>query len=128
MNCEHSSNPLFVDYSNNQLRILKQESGETYDDFPPFLEKRTIILKPVNESNDATEADTLCEPKHKLFGFPDWIQNEEIPVCHKCEADMKFMAHFQSDPEFGIQFADDGTLYAFICSKCKVIATFIQSQ
>ena len=64
--------------------------------------------------------------RSKLGGSPRWVQQEAIPECPRCDRSMSFLLQLASDSD--IAFADMGLLYAFVCEKCKVLGSLIQSH
>jgi hypothetical protein len=123
LKCEHGLPPLFVNYSNKGPRVIEQPEGESFDDYSDSLSERDVQIVPHSK-----KANTFNGPLHKMGGTPDWIQGEDIPLCCSCSNEMEFMIQLDSDPDRDLQFGDDGRLFAFICRKCKVISTFMQSH
>ena len=69
--------------------------------------------------------------RSKMGGVPDWIQENEIPVCPYCKNTMEFVCQIDSidygkkgnEKEF--MFGDVGMLYNFFCFNCcKVDVVF----
>ena len=44
-----------------------------------------------------------------------------------CGEPMTFLAQLDTDDRVGVQFGDDGRLYAFVCPRCVTVATLVQS-
>lgn len=64
--------------------------------------------------------------RHKLGGVPDFIQNEDIPVCEDCGESMSFYAQLDSvNDDYCI--ADCGMIYTFVCFHCNTVKSIIQS-
>jgi hypothetical protein len=62
----------------------------------------------------------------KLGGSPSWVQPADTPSCPKCKHRMTFVLQLASNAD--VTFGDAGLLYAFVCPKCKVVASLIQSS
>jgi hypothetical protein len=65
----------------------------------------------------------------KIGGMPNWIQDEEWPVCPNCKNKMLFVCQVNTDEsisngKFSQAFGDSGTLYVFNC--CKYVSTVMQ--
>jgi hypothetical protein len=115
LNCM-SWDPLYVDYSADALRIVRQSKAEKVND-DAALEERAVSLVP------------LASPKtsaSKVGGSPTWLQGPAIPDCIGCKEPMTFFGQLKSLPT--LSFGDDGVLYSFVCPDCKVSATLIQSH
>ena len=123
--CEVFDYPLFVDYSDPALEIVRQEAAECFIRSASPLEARELTLAPVTPRE---RGPTAMSPPSKLGGMPDWIQSEWFPECLKCEKTMCFAAQLASDPDIPQQFGDSGVLYVFVCLECKIAASFIQSH
>jgi hypothetical protein len=115
LNCM-SWDPLYVDYSADALRIVRQPKAERVND-DDALEERTVALAPLASPHTSAS---------KVGGSPKWLQGPAVPDCARCAKPMTFFAQLKSLPTLG--FGDDGVLYSFVCPKCKVAATLIQSH
>lgn len=65
----------------------------------------------------------------KIGGVPDWIQDEEWPVCPGCGKIMMFVAQISTDERRSngrdvLAFGDSGKIYAFVC--CNNVSTIVQ--
>lgn len=62
--------------------------------------------------------------RSKLGGKPDWIQDEEIPLCN-CKKKMSFYGQLDS---IGDQYilADCGMVYVFVCFDCLETKSVLQ--
>jgi hypothetical protein len=67
-----------------------------------------------------------------LGGTPDWVQNENYPICPECDADMLLFLQLKSLPhsitsqkeELSVYtFGDAGNFYLFHCPKCDTHKT-----
>ena len=67
----------------------------------------------------------------KLGGIPEWIQNDETPVCNKCGKKMHFIAQIDSVDYNGNNkeyiFGDVGMIYTFFCFNCETTGSVFQS-
>ena len=63
----------------------------------------------------------------RVGGFPAWIQEPEVPECFKCGEGMEFLLQLASDSKFAYG-ADMGTLYTFVCTKCRIGCNLVQSH
>ncbi|PKL12463.1 MAG: hypothetical protein CVV52_09975 [Spirochaetae bacterium HGW-Spirochaetae-8] len=72
--------------------------------------------------------------RSKLGGSPEWIQNDETPVCLSCKKKMSFVGQLDSiDYEGTIHakheeymFGDVGMIYIFFCSRCGKVESIFQ--
>jgi hypothetical protein len=74
----------------------------------------------------------------KFGGSPDWIQNNQTPICGNCKRPMTFVAQIDSvsaaENELGrtlrergsYMFADVGMMYVFWCGKCNETQSVLQ--
>ncbi|MBN2132496.1 MAG: DUF1963 domain-containing protein [Sedimentisphaerales bacterium] len=124
LNCDAITSPLFLSYAGGGLRVLHQDAGQRFGDLPRILTEQDVKLEPNRQSLDEKE-DT---PRHQLGGSPTWIQGIEAPSCIECGNAMPFIAQLDTDRSVGMQFGDDGILYVFICTSCRVLASFAQSH
>jgi uncharacterized protein YwqG len=108
--------PMFVDYSNERLRIVRQEKEKKVNHDPPLRERYVSVVALASPTTLAS----------KVGGAPRWLQGPEIPDCARCGNPMTFFAQLRSLPD--LAFGDDGCLYTFVCVGCKVTATFVQSH
>jgi hypothetical protein len=123
LNCDSYASPLFWKREDEVFEVLQQARGQSFGEFPPFLEERELRLAPVGPQrvDDGTRS-----PRHRIGGPPDWIQAEYVPVCPECGIDMAFVAQIDTDDDLNIQFSDNGILYAFICQTCGIMSSFAQ--
>jgi hypothetical protein len=66
---------------------------------------------------------------YKIGGLPNWIQDEEWPVCPECKNKMLFVCQVNTDEKlyngkYSQAFGDSGMLYVFTC--CKSVSTVMQ--
>jgi hypothetical protein len=115
LNCM-SWDALYVDYSSDALRIVRQPKLEKVND-DPALEERAVSLAPLASTNTSAS---------KVGGSPKWLQGPDVPDCARCAKPMRFFAQLKSLPD--LSFGDEGMLYSFVCPACKVSATLIQSH
>lgn len=71
----------------------------------------------------------------KVGGSPDWIQDEDFPICGKCDGTMVLFAQFKSlpaskeHPQLSAYVFDDmGNLYLFTCPDCGTYESKLQSH
>jgi len=116
LSCMSFPGLLYVDYSKPKLRIIRQDKqARVHEDLPYPARKVTLTqLRPATRSSS------------KIGGTPNWIQNPEIPDCARCRNPMAFLAQIRSLPD--LSFVDEGMLYTFVCTACKVSAGLIQSH
>jgi len=62
----------------------------------------------------------------KVGGTATWLQSPAVPECVRCHQPMSFVLQLASDRT--ISYGDVGTLYSFVCPKCQVSATLVQSH
>ncbi|MCA8941757.1 MAG: hypothetical protein KDB80_04290 [Planctomycetes bacterium] len=65
-------------------------------------------------------------PFHQLGGEPVWLDEPRSVRCTECGAPMTFLVALDSDADVGLEFADHGMLYAFLCVDCEEVATLVQ--
>jgi len=93
---------------------------------PPF----TLLPKPLNDEARKLPkfkwAGKEIGNRHKLGGFPDFIQQTSIPSCPDCGEEMVFYAQLDSiNDQYCI--ADCGMIYVFVCLDCNNVHAMIQS-
>ena len=110
---------------------------------PRRLAELRVRLERVSEGERAVELgypDDLGL-RTKLGGDPDWVQDEDTPVCDCCGQPMSFVAQIDSiehqnrlnplsRPALGekdYMFGDVGMLYVFYCFDCGNPTCFEQS-
>ena len=123
LNCDSYASPLFWKREDDVFELIHQERGQSFGEFPRFLEARELRLAHVEPQQVGGD---IRSPRHRVGGAPDWIQGECVPVCPACDIDMTFVAQIDTDDGLGFQFGDDGILYAFICEKCGIMSSFAQ--
>ena len=77
--------------------------------------------------------------KTKFGGLPDWIQDEEVPICQYCGKSMIFTAQIDSFEHYSnnnpnakiyseqnYMFGDVGMIYAFFCFECSNTQSIFQ--
>lgn len=63
--------------------------------------------------------------RNKLGGSPDWIQQEDWPLC--CGDSMTFYAQLDSVGD-EVHLADCGLIYVFVCFDCFSVHAQLQSS
>jgi hypothetical protein len=94
---------------------------------PPF----KLNLEPLNEEAASLPkfkwAPNYIGTRHKIGGEPDFIQNQDWPICPDCKKRMTFYAQLDSiNDDFCI--ADCGMIYVFVCLECNTVETRVQSN
>ncbi len=115
--------PAFYDISGNQPtaldengRILKQKK----------LVENEEALNPRPFAISLMGKDGKTGRVSKVGGSPKGLQTSATPACPKCQGTMAFVMQLASDSQ--VEFGDAGLLYTFVCPKCKVVASLIQSH
>jgi hypothetical protein len=123
LNCDSYWRPLYyrIDPKAAAIKILEQTEGDHFGEFPPVLPEEEIAFESLHRPWSPEQ-----ERKHQFGGQPFWLQGAERPACRRCDGPMQFIAQVDSDETLGIMFGDMGLLYAFLCQKCGVFATFTQ--
>jgi hypothetical protein len=117
LDCMSFPSLTYVDHSRANPRIVRQDPGERHNE-TPALEARRVDLSPLSSAGAAGS---------KVGGSPNWIQGPEIPSCIRCNEPMAFLAQLASTPTLAYG-PDEGTLYTFVCTACKVTASLVQSH
>jgi hypothetical protein len=115
LNCM-SWDTLYADYGGEALRVVRLDKAEKVND-DGAVDERSLSLRPI--ASPRTSAS-------KVGGSPFWIQGAQVPECARCARPMAFFAQLKSLP--GLGFGDEGVLYSFVCTDCKVSASLIQSH
>jgi len=81
--------------------------------FNTFTEQKFVFKREINEEK---EKNSLL----KIGGQPNWIQNDEHPICTCCNSPMKFIVEINTDEKITngnsiLAFGDNGKLYVFAC-------------
>jgi hypothetical protein len=116
LNCMSFPGLLYIDHAKTKLRIIRQDKQPTVNDDGP-IPVRKVILAPLTPASRSAS---------KIGGTPNWIQGPETPDCARCRKPMAFLAQLRSMPD--LSFVDEGTLYTFVCTACKVSASLVQSH
>ena len=92
---------------------------------PPF----RLVPEPMNGEAKKLQkfkwAPDFVGQRHKLGGTPDFIHEQQIPIC-KCSSEMTFYAQIDSiNEEFNI--VDCGMIYLFICFDCFDVVSIVQN-
>ena len=89
-----------------------------------------IKLVPQPETDEAKAAvgykynnEVGC--RHKLGGSPDFIQDEDWPIC--CKSKMTFYAQIDSIGD-DYDLADCGMIYVFVCFDCFNTQSLLQAH
>jgi len=112
----YSSSVIFTDHSKDELSILDMAVEDFFDVFEKIPEHVLHIEKSSRKQGK----------NGKLGGKPKWIQSQEIPQCPECKDYMVFLCQIDSN-DF-VSFGDCGMLYTFLCEKCMITGSFIQSH
>jgi hypothetical protein len=105
-----------------------------------ILPELNVGLSLRDETKRRARKNTKAGPGHrtKLGGTPDWIQNNQTPICGDCKRPMTFVAQIDSvsaaENELGrtlrerdsYMFADVGMIYVFWCGKCNETQSVLQ--
>ncbi|OGC68835.1 hypothetical protein A2415_02725 [candidate division WWE3 bacterium RIFOXYC1_FULL_39_7] len=109
---------------------------------PRILKQYKVAL----EKSDSKESVAGTYPDNlgmrtKLGGNPDWIQNDETPICPSCNKKMSFIAQIDSvehqsglnpnsvnalSPDQEYMFGDVGMIYVFYCFDCGETLSLLQ--
>jgi hypothetical protein len=116
LNCMNFPGLLYIDYSKSRLRVIRQDEAHRVNEDGP-IPGRTVTLAPLEPASRSGS---------KIGGTPNWVQGAETPDCARCRKRMAFLAQLRSSPHLG--FVDDGTLYTFVCTRCRVSASLVQSH
>jgi hypothetical protein len=103
-----------------------QDTGE--NPVSPIIECNTFPEVQLNLGK-STNLEDEANAHIKLGGLPNWIQDEEYPVCKKCGRIMMFVSQINSDESFSeknqaLMFGDSGRLYTFVC--CNIVTSVMQ--
>jgi hypothetical protein len=123
LSCQTMSAPVVLRRANGGWTVWTQPRAERFDDHARVLKRRTLRVLPPAEPRAGGVA-----PRHRLGGEPGWLQTAEPPDCPGCARVMAFLAQLDGDDALGVQFGDDGRLYAFVCVDCRAVATVVQSR
>lgn len=86
----------------------------------------------------SNEIDNLPYPENlgkrsKFGGAPEWIQQDETPICLNCNTKMTFVVQIDSidysgdiKPKEEYMFGDVGILYNFFCFECHFAKVIFQ--
>ncbi|HET8629414.1 MAG TPA: hypothetical protein VFL91_18500 [Thermomicrobiales bacterium] len=64
--------------------------------------------------------------RHRLGGEPQFIQDEETPMCPSCRQRMTFYGQLDSIGD-DYNIADCGVIYVFLCFDCFTAQALVQS-
>ena len=88
-----------------------------------------VVLK--EDCNEKLNYPNDIGKRTKLGGIPDWIQDDESPVCKKCGKKLHFIAQIDSVDYKGsnneYMFGDIGMIYVFFCFNCETTGSIFQS-
>ncbi len=118
-----SDGPVFFAYSSDEFKLLKDASdlgpvGGPDDARPKDRDPAQLILSPRAKGSRPNRGS-------RVGGPPSWIQDPEVPECSSCGGGMEFLLQLFSDRNFSYG-ADMGTIYTFVCPKCRVGCYVIQ--
>jgi hypothetical protein len=116
LNCMSFPGLLVLDYSKLALRVLEQAKQDRVNEDDAYPPRRVTVKRLESPTRHVS----------KVGGTPTWIQGPDIPDCVRCKQPMSFFVQLRSLPD--LSFVDEGTLYTFVCAKCKVSASLIQSH
>lgn len=94
-------------------------------------------VEPLPEVKTRATLDGVELPEDflKLGGEPEWVQNENTPICSGCDRDMVLFAQVKSVPDMkgcpdlsAYRFGDMGNLYIFTCQNCGMFCTEMQGH
>ena len=93
---------------------------------PPY----KLLLEPLNEEARQAQgyewAGGEIGKRHRIGGDPDFIQEDEIPICPECRIRMTFYAQLDGvGDEYDI--ADCAMIFVFLCFDCFTVTAFVQS-
>jgi hypothetical protein len=113
--------PYYVEVSSEgkPVSLLLEEPDADYE--PSF--KRAELRGPLNVSFEPAPWP-VPDAETRVGGTPNWAQGpESAGPCPKCSTPMEFLAQFADDSWGG----DEGMLYAFGCTSCRICASFVQA-
>lgn len=116
LNCMSFPGLLYIDYSKPKLRVIRQDREPRVSEDGPIPGRKVTLTQPEPAKRSAS----------RIGGTPNWIQGPEVPDCARCREPMAFLAQLASMPD--LSFVDEGTLYTFVCTRCKVSASLVQSH
>lgn len=94
---------------------------------PPF----KLSLVPLNDDAKNLKkfewASDEIGTRHKLGGMPDFLQDQDYPLCRHCGKTMTFYAQLDSLNDEVI-IADCGMIYVFFCFECLETEAIIQTN
>jgi hypothetical protein len=130
-NCYSFWEPLyyFVDEDRNRVELLGFQPSEENEWAPRILPQRAISISVADIPAHPTEYELReFEQSHFVGGKPRFIQGGSDIACIKCGKVMSYVAQFASlnDNDDDVAFGDLGTLYAFLCPTCHVVATIAE--
>ncbi len=93
-------------YTENELNLPSSEQ--------PFIENAAYKF------SGTTDEEKLENAFIKIGGIPEWIQNDDHPICPVCKKPMVYMMTLNSREEYSngkdsLMFGDCGKLYVFSC-------------
>jgi hypothetical protein len=107
---DFQNKPNFKDVQENDIRL--------------FPEAEIDFIKATGKEEEDQNTSLV-----KIGGMPNWIQDEEWPICPDCKNKMLFVCQINTDEnisngKYCQVFGDSGMLYVFTC--CKYISTVMQ--
>ena len=96
-------------------------------DIPEFKIKIEPVSKEAESLIGFKYAPKEIGTRSKIGGVPNFIQENENPVCPSCKKEMTFYSQLDSIGDKLI-FADCGMIYVFACFGCYETKSFIQSN
>lgn len=112
------------------LPILKITDWKKINDYPDIytlgldkeIQEKYSGIQDIDDLADILSEDFgfKCRYKHKILGYPNWIQHEELHHCKKCSKKMKMI--FQMDSIWGEDkyewlWGDAGNIHVYQCPK-----------
>jgi predicted nucleic-acid-binding Zn-ribbon protein len=137
MNCATYERPYFYLLSDHkEIKILHESPRKYVHEYPVPLEEFQVSCKRLQNDEYPISEDGFYyklpnqRGNHQLGGKPLWIQDEEHIQCIRCKKEMSYLAMIDTDlhigkdglRERGHMFGDNGILYLFFCSSCRIFS------
>jgi hypothetical protein len=128
LRCQAASSPTAIQREGSRWRLLTHGGRDSFGDCPETIAERRLELRRVPRLLDRVRDHGARSGRHTLGGEPEWLQAADVPDCPVCGEPMRFLAQLGTDDRIGLQFGDDGRLYAFVCEPCHVVSSLLQSR